>query len=118
MDVALPYQVDPFGRTAAAEGADHTRDLLEQVLFTRPGERVMRPSFGSGIAQLVFEPNSEELATAVEFLVQANLQQWLADVLTVGTIDVTSTDSTIEVRVEYQERRTGARRVEQFSRPT
>jgi hypothetical protein len=49
---------------ARAEGKDdeHIRDLIEQVLFTSPGERVNRPDFGSGLRQLVFAPNSDERA--------------------------------------------------------
>jgi phage baseplate assembly protein W len=57
-------------------GDDHIRDLIEQVLFTSPGERVNRPDFGSGLMQLVFAPNSDELATATQFMVQGALQQW------------------------------------------
>ena len=50
--------------------ADHIRDLIEQVLFTSPGERVMRPDFGGGLLALVFEPNSATLAATTQFLVQ------------------------------------------------
>ena len=50
---------------------DHVRDLIEQVLFTTPGERVNRPTFGSGLLQLVFAPNSDALAAATEMTVQA-----------------------------------------------
>lgn len=117
MQIAFPYSFDRRGRTAEAGDERHVRDLVEQLLFTMPGERVMRPEFGSGIAQLVFQPNSEELATAVQFLVQGNLQQWLGELITVEAVDVTSVESTIEVRVEYVLRRSDQRRVEQFSRP-
>ena len=60
-----PYGIDGRGRTAATSQTDHIRDLIEQVLFTVPGERVNRPSFGSGLLQLVFAANSIELATAM-----------------------------------------------------
>ena len=55
--------------------------MIEQVLFTMPGERVNRPDFGSGVMQLVFAPASDEMATAAEFLVRGNLQQWLGGFL-------------------------------------
>ena len=42
---------------------EHVRDLIEQLLFTSPGERVMRPDFGCGLLDLVFAPNSPELAS-------------------------------------------------------
>lgn len=116
MDVEFAYRIDDRGRTAAADAEHHVHDLVEQLLFTMPGERVMRPTLGSGLMQLVFQPNSEELATAVQFLVQGNLQQWLGDVVTVEAVDVTSTESTIEVRVQYVVQRTGERHVAELSR--
>jgi phage baseplate assembly protein W len=116
VDVAFAYQIDAHGRTASAEPERHVHDLVEQLLFTMPGERVMRPTLGSGLMQLVFQPNSEELATAVQFLVQGNLQQWLGNAVTVEAVDVTSTESTIEVRVQYVVQRTGERQVAELSR--
>ena len=117
MQIDFPYQIDRLGRTAAPDADAHIRDMIEQLLFTMPGERVMRPTFGSGLAQLVFQPNSEELATAVQFLVQGSLQQWLGELIVVEAVQVTSTESTIEVLVQYVLRRTQERQVEQFSRP-
>jgi len=69
-DIDYPYHFDSRGRTATADYADHVRDLIEQVLFTSPGERVNRPNFGCGLRQLIFAPASDELATATQFLVQ------------------------------------------------
>jgi phage baseplate assembly protein W len=117
MQIDFPVQIDRQGRTATTGTEAHVRDMIEQLLFTMPGERVMRPTFGSGLAQLVFQPNSEELATAIEFLVQGSLQQWLGDLIVVEAVQVTSTDSTIEVKVQYVLRRTQERRAEAFSRP-
>lgn len=117
MRIDFPYQIDRQGRTAAADPDAHIRDMVEQVLFTIPGERVMRPTFGSGLTQIVFQPNSEEVATAVQFLVQGNLQQWLGELIIVEAVQVTSAESTIEVRVQYVIRQTQQRRIEQFSRP-
>ena len=66
MDVDFPFHFDGRGRTAETAGDVHIRDLVEQVLFTAPGERINRPTFGCGLAQMVFTPNSEELAAAEE----------------------------------------------------
>jgi phage baseplate assembly protein W len=117
MQIDFPYQIDARARTGTTDYEAHIRDMVEQLLFTMPGERVMRPTFGSGLAQLVFQPNSEELATAVQFLVQGNLQQWLGELIMVEAVQVTSTESIIEVRVQYVVRRTQERRTERFSRP-
>jgi phage baseplate assembly protein W len=102
MHIDFPFRVDDRGGTAATTEDDHVRDLVEQVLFTAPGERVNRPTFGSGVLRLVFEPNGAEVATATEFLVQSALQQWLADVVEVQAVEVTSEGSVLRVAVRYQ----------------
>jgi len=116
MQLDYPYSVDPRGRTAATGEDEHVRDLVEQVLFTAPGERVNRPGFGSGLLQLVFAPLSDELASATQFLVQGALQQWLGDVIEVEAVEVEGEDSTLGVRVVYTVRRTGERRIVDLSR--
>lgn len=95
---------------------DHIRDMIEQVLFTSPGERVNRPDFGSGLMQLVFAPNSEDLATATQFLVQGALQQWLGDLILVEKVEVESHDSELRVLIQYVIRRTQVRQVAEFNR--
>jgi hypothetical protein len=117
VNIDYPYHFDPGGRTAAAGDDDHIRDLIEQVLFTSPGERVNRPTFGSGLNQLVFAPNSPELAAATQFLVQSSLQQWLVDLIQVEAVLVDSTDSTLEVSVQYVVRSSQQRQTAQFARP-
>lgn len=115
-DVAFPYAVDGRGRTAEARHERHVRDLIEQVLFTSPGERVNRPTFGTGLLRVVFAPAGDELVAAVRFQVQGALQQWLADVVHVEGVEVHAQDSTIEVVVRYVVKRTQTRRVDRFRR--
>ena len=102
MNIAYPYQFDAGGRTAQALDEAHVRDLIEQVLFTSPGERVMRPDFGCGVAQLVFAPNSVELAGATQVLVQSALQAWLPDLVTVLGVSVEADDASLVVKVAYR----------------
>ena len=116
MNVDYPFQFDSRGRTAAADDDDHIRDLIEQVLFTSPGERVNRPTFGSGLMQLVFAPNSDTLAAATQMAVQGALQQWLGDLIQVESVKVTSQDSSLFVEVNYVVRRTQQRQTAQFQR--
>lgn len=101
-----PFHFDDRRRTAATSDDDHIRDLIEQVLFTSPGERVNRPTFGSGLMQMVFAPNSTELAAATQFLIQGALQQWLGDLITVGSVEVESDDGALRVTIQYVVRRT------------
>ena len=105
----FPYQFDGRGRTREDDEAAWIRGLIEQVVFTAPGERVMRPDFGSGLRELVFAPNSPELAATTQFLVQGALQQWLAELITVEAVD-----SRLSVTVQYLIRRTDTRQRESF----
>jgi Bacteriophage baseplate protein W len=117
VDVDFPYHFDGRGRTASAGPDDHVRDLVEQVLFTLPGERVNRPDFGSGLLQLTFAPLSDELAAATQALVQGALQQWLGDLIGIERVEVTHDDAALGVVVEYVVERTGERRVDRFEHP-
>lgn len=116
MNIDYPFHIDYRGRTASTDVDNHIRDMIEQVLFTSPGERANRPTFGCGLLQLVFAPNSPELAAATQFLVQGSLQQWLGDVIQVEAVQVESQDSTIRVTVAYTVRRTQQKQVAQFAR--
>ncbi len=111
------FQFDGSGRTAQTDDSGYIRDLIEQVLLTAPGERVMRPAFGSGVLQLVFASASPEVAATTQFLIQGALQQWLSDVIIVDTVDVQMQDSALLITVQYIERRTQTRGVAQISAP-
>jgi phage baseplate assembly protein W len=114
--VGFPFRPDARGRTTSPVQARHVRELVEQLLFTAPGERVNRPSFGSGLLQLVHEPAADELAAATQLLVQGSLQQWLADVIEVQSVEVRGQESLLEITVRYSVRETGERRAETFRR--
>jgi phage baseplate assembly protein W len=116
MNVAFPYRVDGRGRTAEAENDDaHLRDLIEQLLFTVPGERVNRPDFGCGLMQLVFAPNSVELAATLQVLVQGALQQWLGHLMRIDEVSASSEDATLTVVVRYTVLRTQASKTASFT---
>jgi Bacteriophage baseplate protein W len=117
MQVDYPFHFDERGRTAGTQDDEHIRDLIEQVLFTSPGERVNRPTFGSGLLQLVFAPNSDTLAAATQMSVQGALQQWLGDLIQVESVEVANVDSTLRVNIQYVTRSSQQRQVAEFSRP-
>jgi uncharacterized protein len=118
MNIDFPLHFDSRGRTAECDDATHVREMLEQLLFTNAGERVNRPDFGSGLQQLVFAPNSPELAAALQFTTRAAIQQWLGDVLDLQALEVTADDSTLRILVRYALRRTGEVRNETFAGST
>lgn len=116
MNIDIPYQFDSRGRTASTGRDDHVRDMIEELIFTNPGERVNRPDFGSGLLQLIFAPNSPELAATVQFTLQSALQHWLGDVIEVRDLDVAALESTITVQLSYLVRDSGEEARATFSR--
>jgi phage baseplate assembly protein W len=118
MNIDYPFHFDNRGHTATTDDDDHIRDMIEQFLFTNAGERVNRPEFGSGLLQLIFAPNSPELASTLQFTVQAGLQRWLGDVIQVQALDVVSEDATLRVEISYMVRRTQETHSASFVRST
>ncbi len=116
MNVDFPYHIDGRGRTAATTSDDHLRDLIEQVLMTAPGERVMRPDLGSGLLGMVFEPGGPEAIASTQYLVQGALTQWLGHLITVEAVDVTQVEGEFTVAITYVVNESRSRRVDEFRR--
>lgn len=102
-NIDFPFHIDSTGRTAITNHSDHIRDMICQILFTSPGERVNRPTFGCGLNQLVFEPNSFELIATLEFLIRSSLQQWMGELIEVASVKIEINDSTLTILVVYAE---------------
>ncbi len=113
----FPFDLDGSGRVASTDPDDHVRDMIYQLLFTNPGERVDLPDFGCGLLQMVFRPNSEALAAATQLLIQGALQQWLGDVIAVQQLDVTNDEERLEINLVYVRRDTGQQVQTQFVSP-
>lgn len=97
--LGYPWAVDGRGRT---QDTHHwIRELIEQVLLTAPGERVMRPDFGAGLLAAVFEPGGPDVAATTQFLVQSALQRELAELIAVDAVDVQAVDAALVVSVAY-----------------
>lgn len=118
MNIAFPFSIDTRGRTAAIDDSRHVRDMIEQLLFTNAGERVNRPDFGSGLLQLVFAPNSPELAATLQFTTQSAIQQWLGDIIELQALEVAAEEATLRVAIRYTIRATGEARSDTFTRAT
>lgn len=103
--IAFPYAIDNRGRTAVADPDDHVRQLIEQLLFTNPGERVNRPDFGAGVLQLMFAPDNDEMAAAAEFLIRGALQQWLGDLIQIESVQVRGEEAAVSILIQYIRRR-------------
>jgi phage baseplate assembly protein W len=104
--IAYPYAFDGRGRTALAADTDHIEQMIEAVLFTSPGERVNRPTFGCGLLQMPFEPNDDRLQQTMEFLIRGALSQWLGTLIDTQSIDVARNDNVFSVTIVYLIRKT------------
>ena len=118
MNIAFPFAFDATGHTASATDNDHIRQMIEQLLFTSPGERVNRPDFGSGLLQMVFAPNSTELAAALQFTTQAAIQRELGDLIGLRELTVTAQDAVLSVTISYVVRATQQLQTGTFQRST
>ncbi len=113
MYLTYPYRFDN-GATAQTDLSGHIRDMIEQIVLTSPGERVNRPTFGCGVAQLVFAPNSDVLAAAQQQTIQAALQQWLSDLIRVQNVEVAAQDATLLITIRYTIVQTQQQQTQQF----
>jgi hypothetical protein len=116
MNIDGRYRLDSRGRIAAVSDPEHIKDLIEAVLFTSPGERVNRPDFGCGLRQLVFSPNSDALAAAIQLAAQSGLQQWVGSLIRVDSVTAEVDDATLRVSVQYVILQTQQRQNTQFER--
>lgn len=99
---SFPFRVDARGRSAVVDHDTHARELVEQVLFTAPGERVVRPEFGAGVHQLLFAPAGDTIAAATEASVRSALQRWVGDVVEVADVAVEHAGSRVQITVRYR----------------
>ncbi|MBW0001712.1 MAG: GPW/gp25 family protein [Verrucomicrobia bacterium] len=115
MNLDFPYAFDGRGRTRESSPQDYITRLVEQVLFTSPGERVNLPDFGSGLLQLPFAPNSQEMIAATQFAVQGALQKWLSGYLRVQSVTAAAQDAVLTVTVTYTPLGTDVTQVQTFT---
>jgi phage baseplate assembly protein W len=81
--------------------AAHVEQLIKQVLFTSPGERINRPDFGCGIKRLVFAPNSDVSASLLQVSAFEALKTWLDPVISVSDVKAQATEERLVIRIAY-----------------
>ncbi len=116
IEIDFPFQIGGNGRTSITDEETHIQQLIEQILFTMPGERVNRPTFGSDVSKMLFAPNSAAAAPALQLAVQGALLQYLGDRIIVNSVDVESLDATLKVTIRYLVRATQENQVVELTR--
>ena len=116
MNIAYPLHITDEGLVATTGYSQHIEQLIEQILFTMPGERVNLPDFGTGITRLIFDPGNAEMISATQFLIQGALQQWLGNLIQVQAVQVVADDSSLNVTIQYIVKQTSQPYVATFTR--
>ncbi|MEU2030790.1 GPW/gp25 family protein [Nocardia amamiensis] len=106
--VAFPLRLSARGRTTLATDDEYVRGLIEVVLFTRLGERVNRPDFGSRVDRLMFAPAGDEIAQMTKAMVHSSLQRLLGELIQVEDVVVRADDAILRVTVVYAPLSVGA----------
>ena len=98
-----PFAVDSgLGQLATqTDYAEHVEQLIKQVLFTNPGERINRPDFGCGIRRMVFAPNSQESASLAQVTIFQALEKWLSPLIKVDQVEVNAVEETLNIKIGY-----------------
>jgi phage baseplate assembly protein W len=97
--VAFPLRLDTRGALALAHGDASVRDAIAVILGTAPGERPMRPEFGCGVHDLVFESVDALTVGRIEREVRVALDRWEPRI-DVTDVSVDAADGGAELRVE------------------
>ena len=119
IEVGFPFKVNSYGRIADPDYDLHVQQMIELVLFTAPGERVNRPEFGCGLLKLIYGPDTQNMASAVEFLVKTSLHRWMSDVISVTKVEVEAReDGALKVSLTYLLLRDHEIRVAVFEPPS
>lgn len=101
--IRYPFAIDSgLGQLAVeADYGEHVEQMIRQVLFTNPGERVNRPDFGCGIRRMVFAPNSQESASLARVTIYQALETWLGSLIRVERVDVAAVEETLTINIGY-----------------
>jgi uncharacterized protein len=117
----FPIKVNARGRLEWSDGPRRIEDAIWIIIKTALGERLMRPTFGAGVDDFVFQSNSEINRVQLAAVIKNALLQWepridLEDVRVVSgwqgkdssveTLDSTALDSQVMVTIEYRLRTT------------
>jgi phage baseplate assembly protein W len=98
----------PFAINAATgrlreerDNDEYIRQLIKQVIFTGPGERINQPQFGAGVRRLVFAPNSIAGASLAQTLIYQSLTTWMSTLIKVNDVKAEAEQEKLLITVDY-----------------
>jgi phage baseplate assembly protein W len=104
--ITLPLQIGNTAFNQSFTTSDQIKTNIKSLLLTKRYERIMQPNLGSGLQELLFEQNTEDLPDRIEERINQSLSNWLPFV-TIDTIDITQSDelkdsNRVEVSIKFR----------------
>ena len=101
--IHYPFAIDKGLGTLAEENdySKHVRQMMLQVLFTNPGERINRPDFGCGLRRMIFAPNSDVTANLLQVTIFQSLERWLGNLISLIDVKAQAINEKLDVRIVY-----------------
>ena len=98
--------IDQQGRLAFSSDDSSVREVIRNILLTRPNERLMRPQFGAGLLDFIHQPNNETTRTLMARVVKKAIEQWETRVLVddVSVLADNTSLSKVQIIIRYQMR--------------
>jgi phage baseplate assembly protein W len=108
----FPPHIGPQGGLALTNDRNELEQSIQIILTTSPGQRVMRPTFGCRLHELVFAPNNNHTAIQARRFVEEALGMWEPRIRVTQVEARPDPDepSRLVIEIEYQVKATHDRR--------
>ena len=90
--ISLPIQIGNVAFNQTFQTIDQVKSNIKNLLLTKRGERVMQPEFGSGLQEVLFEFNDDDLSEKIEETITTAINRYIPSV-SIESIVVESTDA-------------------------
>ena len=109
---SFPLRIDARGNVALVSERVELNQAIQIILATQPGQRVMRPTFGCRLQELVFMPNNSETAAQARRYVEEALGMWepRIDVTNVDVYPDKESGTNLIIEIQYLIRKTRDKR--------
>ena len=104
--ITLPLQIGNTAFNQSFTTSEQIKTNIKSLLLTKRYERIMQPNLGSGLQELLFEQNTEDLPDRIEERINQSLSNWLPFV-TIDTIDISQSNelkdsNRVEVSIKFR----------------
>jgi uncharacterized protein len=104
--ISLPIQITNTAFSQTFQTSEQVKSNIKNLLLTKRGERILQPEFGSGLQELLFEPNVDDFEGRIEDTINESLEQWLpyvtAEEILVDSSNTLRDNNRINVSVKFR----------------